>query len=106
MNRRTMLGVTAGAGLAYVSAGAAWAAQASRPLPDDVVVWGEVGLTGEVRSVARSESRLREAAREGFRRCIVPASNAAGLPALAGVGVHAVRTVDQLLDVLGLAGSE
>src|SRR6185295_14403600 len=55
-----------------------------RPLADDVVVWGEVGLTGEVRGVGRSESRLREAAREGFRRCILPASNARGLAAVEG----------------------
>jgi DNA repair protein RadA/Sms len=77
---------------------------AARPLPDDVVVWGEVGLTGEVRSVARGESRLREAAREGFARCIVPASNAAGLPAVAGMGAQGVRAVDELLEALGLAG--
>jgi DNA repair protein RadA/Sms len=79
---------------------------ASRPLPNDVVVWGEVGLTGEVRSVSRSETRLREAAREGFARCIVPASNAAGLPALDGARVQGVRSVDELLVALGLSGSE
>ena len=79
---------------------------ASRPLPNDVAVWGEVGLTGEVRSVSRSESRLREAAREGFARCIVPASNAAGLPALDGARVQGVRSVDELLVALGLSGSE
>src|SRR5205823_14265026 len=36
-----------------------------RALADDVAVWGEVGLTGEVRAVGRSEARLREAARQG-----------------------------------------
>jgi DNA repair protein RadA/Sms len=76
---------------------------AGRPLPDDVVVWGEVGLAGEVRAVARGESRLREAAREGFTRCIGPASNASGLPAVANVRMTGVRTVDELLDALGLA---
>jgi DNA repair protein RadA/Sms len=92
------------ADLALVAAVAS--STASRPLPDDVVVWGEVGLTGEVRSVARGESRLREAAREGFRRCIVPASNAAGLPALGSMRVQGVRGVDELLATLGLAGSD
>jgi DNA repair protein RadA/Sms len=77
----------------------------ARALPDEVVVWGEVGLTGEIRSVARSEARLREAAREGFRRCLVPASNAAGLPAVAGMRTDGLRTVDDLLVALGLAAS-
>jgi DNA repair protein RadA/Sms len=79
---------------------------AGRALPADVAVWGEVGLTGEVRSVARGESRLREAAREGFARCVVPASNAGGLPSLPGVRVETVRGVDELLAVLGLAGGD
>jgi DNA repair protein RadA/Sms len=92
------------ADLAVVAAVAS--STAGRALPDDVALWGEVGLTGEVRAVARSESRLREAAREGFGRCIVPASNAGGLPALAGMRVETVRGVDELLAVLGLAGGE
>ncbi|HWP65708.1 MAG TPA: DNA repair protein RadA [Candidatus Limnocylindria bacterium] len=78
----------------------------SRPLPDDVVVWGEVGLTGEVRSVARGEARLREAARERFTRCIVPASNAGGLSTIAGITVHGVRSIGELLDVLGLRDAD
>jgi hypothetical protein len=49
---------------------------------------------------------LREAAREGFARCIVPASNAGGLPSLPDVRVETVRGVDELLAVLGLAGGE
>ncbi len=45
-----------------------------RPVPGDVAVCGEVGLTGEVRQVAQMPRRLAEAARLGFRRAIVPAS--------------------------------
>jgi DNA repair protein RadA/Sms len=45
-----------------------------RPLPPDVVVVGEVGLTGEVRAVNGLEARLREAAALGFERAVVPAS--------------------------------
>ncbi len=43
------------------------------PLPADTVLWGEVGLAGEVRSVIRNESRITEAERLGFKRAIVPA---------------------------------
>src|SRR5207249_323491 len=50
-----------------------------RPLPADVVVLGEVGLTGEVRAVAGLESRLRCAAQLGFRAALVPKSGAAEL---------------------------
>ncbi len=47
----------------------------SRPWPGDWVVFGEVGLAGEVRPVAAGEERLVEAAKHGFKRAIVPAGN-------------------------------
>ena len=52
------------------------------PLADDTVVFGEVGLGGEVRGVGHAARRLSEAARLGFRRAIVPASLASGPPGL------------------------
>ena len=48
----------------------------NRPLPQDLVVFGELGLTGEIRPVPYGEERLREAAKHGFRRAIVPRANA------------------------------
>jgi DNA repair protein RadA/Sms len=42
-------------------------------LPDGTVIFGEIGLTGEVRPVAQAEARLKEAAKLGFGRAIVPA---------------------------------
>ena len=50
-------------------------AMRNRPLRPDLVVFGEVGLGGEVRGVPRMEARLQEAARLGFRYAIVPRSN-------------------------------
>ncbi len=47
-----------------------------RPLATDLVVFGEVGLAGEVRPVPNGEERLREAAKHGFKRAIVPRANA------------------------------
>jgi DNA repair protein RadA/Sms len=60
-----------------------------RPLPRDMVSFGEVGLAGEIRPVPYGEERLREAAKHGFRRAIVPAANAprAGLEGLEVVPV-------------------
>src|SRR5438445_12160510 len=49
-----------------------------RALADDVVVWGEVGLTGEVRAVVRADVCPREAALTGLRPCMHPASYTCG----------------------------
>ncbi len=48
----------------------------NRPLPADMVVFGEVGLAGEIRPVPYGEERLLEAAKHGFGRALVPAGNA------------------------------
>ena len=50
------------------------------PLPDDALAFGEIGLGGELRSVSHCEQRVREAARLGFARCIIPKQNFAKLP--------------------------
>jgi DNA repair protein RadA/Sms len=73
-----------------------------RAIPADVAVWGEVGLTGEVRAVGRTEVRVREAARQGFRRCLLPAGNTRGI-AVDGVRVEGVAALDQLFTALELA---
>ena len=46
-----------------------------RPVADDLVVFGELGLTGEIRPVPFGDERLREAAKQGFRRALVPSAN-------------------------------
>jgi len=43
--------------------------------PEDTVIFGEIGLTGEIRSVSQAEKRVKEAFRMGFERCIVPKGN-------------------------------
>lgn len=47
----------------------------NKPIPEDCAAIGEVGLTGEIRSVSQLEQRLKECARLGFKRCIVPKGN-------------------------------
>lgn len=47
----------------------------NQPLPRDVVVMGEIGLSGEIRAVNRIEERLRESARLGFSTCLIPESS-------------------------------
>jgi len=72
---------------ADLAAAAALASSAlEQPLPQDCVVFGEISLSGEVRSVGRMESRLKEAAKLGFGRAFGPASAAeAGVLPVAGV---------------------
>ena len=50
------------------------------PLPESALAFGEIGLGGELRAVGHCEQRVREAARLGFTRCIIPKQNEAGLP--------------------------
>lgn len=69
------------------------------PLPEDLVVFGEVGLAGEIRPVPNGQERLREAAKHGFKRAIVPAGNAPKQP-VKGMDVVPVRKVLEALEVL------
>jgi len=48
----------------------------NRPVPHDLIIFGEVGLAGEIRPVQGGQERLREAAKHGFKRAIVPHANA------------------------------
>ncbi|WP_031545956.1 DNA repair protein RadA [Salinicoccus luteus] len=65
---------------------------------DDCFI-GEVGLTGEVRRVTKIEQRLQEAAKLGFNRAIIPASNMSGLEVPEGIEVISVRTLRDALKV-------
>jgi len=67
-----------------------------RPLEHGLVVFGEVGLTGEIRPVPNGQERLREAAKHGFKRAIVPRANRPK-QSLEGLEVVAVDNLAQLL---------
>jgi DNA repair protein RadA/Sms len=70
----------------------------NRALPADTVVFGEVGLAGEVRGAGQAALRVREAAQLGFARCVLPGRNAPAPPeAIALVGV---RTLGEALERL------
>ncbi len=68
----------------------------NKPLPPGLVVFGEVGLAGELRPVTDAEGRLREAAKLGFTQAIIPAANK--LPkAIPGITVRHAARIDQAL---------
>ncbi|WP_312933443.1 DNA repair protein RadA [Pseudomonas sp.] len=71
----------------------------NRPLAHGLLVFGEVGLSGEVRPVPSGQERLKEAAKHGFKRAIVPQANAPKDPP-PGLQVIAVTRLEQALDAL------
>ena len=64
----------------------------NKPLPEKLVVFGEVGLAGEVRPVQRGQERLKEAAKLGFTHALIPEANKPK-QAIPGLTVIAVRRV-------------
>ena len=79
--------------------------QRGKILPRDLIAFGELGLTGEVRPVQNGQERLREALKHGFARAIVPAANRPR-PPLEGMRVQAVSTLNEAIEAAGLAGGE
>ncbi|MEM1435350.1 MAG: DNA repair protein RadA [Pseudomonadota bacterium] len=71
----------------------------NRALPKDLIVFGELGLTGEVRPVANGQQRLTEARKHGFRRAILPYANRPK-DVVDGMAVHGVRNLAGALDVV------
>jgi DNA repair protein RadA/Sms len=70
------------------------------PVRPHTAVFGEVGLTGEVRGAMQAASRAREAQALGFKKLIMPASNTAGLERMLGLRVVGVRSVEEALEEL------
>ncbi|AOP42043.2 DNA repair protein RadA [Edwardsiella piscicida] len=70
-----------------------------RPPPQDLVIFGEVGLAGEVRPVASGQERIIEAAKHGFRRAIVPHANVPK-KAIPNMTVYGVKKLSDALDIL------
>ncbi len=70
-----------------------------KPLPTDLIVFGEIGLAGEVRPIASGQERLREAAKHGFKEAIVPKANLPKNP-LAGITVHGVERLQEVLSLI------
>src|ERR1044071_2573548 len=70
------------------------------PVDALTAVFGEVGLTGEVRGAMQAQARTREAQTLGFKKIIMPASNTTGLERLLGTRVVGVRSVEEALDEL------
>ena len=72
------------------------------PIPKDMVIIGEVGLTGEVRRINLIEKRLKEAEKMGFKSCIIPESNKKVLKDNFKLDIIGVRNVNEALKRIGI----
>lgn len=70
------------------------------PVEPGLLVLGEVGLGGEVRAVSQAELRIREAAKMGFKRCLLPERNVAKIEAVDGIELIGINEVGEALDVV------
>ncbi|PKL50918.1 MAG: DNA repair protein RadA [Nitrospira bacterium HGW-Nitrospira-1] len=66
----------------------------------DTFVFGEIGLSGEVRAVAQAEARLKEAAKIGFKRAVIPAGNALKATNKEGLQVIGIKDVEEFLEAV------
>ena len=67
-------------------------------VPDDLVAIGEIGLTGEIRSVSHMNQRLGEVARLGFKKCIIPRGGSEKLEIPEGLTVYRVRNLREAIE--------
>lgn len=68
----------------------------NKTVEEGVVIFGEVGLTGEVRAVSHVEQRINEAIKLGFKKCIIPKGNAENIK-ITGIEIIAVENVEEML---------
>lgn len=72
----------------------------NRPIADDMIVFGEIGLSGEVRSVSQAEQRVAEAKKLGFHTCVLPRASAEKIKAMEGIRIIGVRSVQEAIDLI------
>lgn len=72
----------------------------NRAVDEHTIIFGEVGLTGEVRGVNMAEQRVKEAAKLGFTTCILPASNAVNIKGIQGIKLLGVSNVKEAIDLI------
>jgi DNA repair protein RadA/Sms len=71
-----------------------------RTIPSDTVLFGEIGLSGEIRGVSQVDIRLREAEKMGFKKCFLPASGPGSGTTSGGMSLVGVRSLSEALKLL------
>lgn len=73
----------------------------NKPVSDDMLVFGEVGLSGEVRGVSMAKQRVMEARKLGFNSCVVPFANARQLADVKDIKIYTVKNIMEAVAALG-----
>jgi DNA repair protein RadA/Sms len=71
-----------------------------KPIMKGTIIFGEVGLAGEVRAIGHVETRIAEATKMGFTRCLVPQSNLKRMAEIKGIELIGVKTVEEAIEAL------
>lgn len=71
-----------------------------KKVPDNLIAIGEIGLAGECRAVSCIEQRVREAARLGFKKALLPLNNAPSCPKIDGIEVYSIKNIYDVLKFL------
>ena len=74
----------------------------NKPIPKDVVIMGEVGLTGEVRRISMIEKRIKEAEKLGFKTCIIPENNLKNLKEKYSIKLIGVSNISEAINKIGI----
>ncbi len=72
----------------------------NRPVPADMIVFGEVGLSGEVRAVSMPEQRVAEAKKLGFKTCVLPKVQEGTVKNVEGIRVIGVKNVNEAMQII------
>lgn len=77
-----------------------WSSYKNMPIDPYTLVFGEVGLSGEIRGVTMADRRVLEASKLGFKKCIIPEVNLKGLNVKSDIKVYGVSNVSELINLL------
>lgn len=72
----------------------------NRPVPADMIVFGEVGLSGEIRAVSMPEQRVAEAKKLGFKTCVLPKVQEGTVKNVEGIRVIGVKNVNEAMQII------
>lgn len=72
----------------------------NKPIEESVIVFGEVGLSGEVRAVNMPEQRVTEAKKLGFKTCIMPSGSVDSVKRIEGIKIIGVKNINEAIQLL------
>ena len=72
----------------------------NKPVSEDTIVFGEVGLSGEIRAVTMPEQRVAEAKKLGFKTCVIPEVSMKAVGTVSGIEVLGVKSVNQAINYM------